>query len=74
MSEQIKERLNALREEFKAGQEILADLDARQGSVRNTLLRISGAIQVLEELSRPEQAEQAVTDFAFSEAQAVTAQ
>ena len=50
MREQVEERLNALQAEFKAGQEILADLETRQANVRNTLVRISGAIQVLEEL------------------------
>jgi hypothetical protein len=50
MREQAEERLNALRDEFKAGQEIQADLENRLASVRNTLVRISGAIQVLEEL------------------------
>lgn len=29
---------------------MLADLEAKQASVQNTLLRISGAIQVLEEV------------------------
>ena len=47
MREQVEERLNALQAEFKAGQEILADLETRQANVRNTLVRISGAIQVL---------------------------
>ncbi|NTV62520.1 MAG: hypothetical protein HGA65_03145 [Oscillochloris sp.] len=32
-----------------AGQQMLADLEACQARVRETLLRISGAIQVLEE-------------------------
>lgn len=50
MREQVEERLNALQAEFKAGQEILADLETRQTNVRNTLVRISGAIQVLDEL------------------------
>jgi hypothetical protein len=50
MRKQIEERLNALQAEFKAGQEILAELETRQSNVRSTLVRISGAIQVLEEL------------------------
>ncbi len=50
MREQIEERLSALHGEFKAGQEILADLEQKQATVRTTLVRISGAIQVLEEL------------------------
>lgn len=57
MREQMEERLKMLHAEFKAGQEILAELETRQADVRNTLVRISGAIQVLEELLRPAAAE-----------------
>lgn len=54
MKEQIEERLNHLRAEFAAGQEILAELERRRENVRQRLLRMSGAIQVLEELLQPE--------------------
>jgi predicted nuclease with TOPRIM domain len=50
MRKQIEERLNTLQAEFKAGQEILAELETRQSNLRGTLVRMSGAIQVLEEL------------------------
>ena len=50
MREPIEARLNSLKAEFKAGQSILAELETREADVRNTLVRISGAIQVLEEL------------------------
>ena len=43
-------RLQALKKEFESGQKMLADLEAKQASLQQTLLRISGAIQVLEEL------------------------
>lgn len=49
VKEKLEQRLNALRDEFEQGQKILAELEARQTNVRSTLLRISGAIQVLEE-------------------------
>lgn len=49
MREQLQQRLDDLREEFEAGQKMMADLEARQTGLRETLLRISGAIQVLEE-------------------------
>jgi hypothetical protein len=49
MREQLEQRLNQLKAEFEAGQKMLAELEAKQASVRETLLRISGAIQVLEE-------------------------
>ena len=51
MNIQLQERLSALRNEFRNGQQALAELDARRENLRVTLLRISGAIQVLEEFS-----------------------
>jgi len=49
MKEQLEQRLQTLRAEFETGQKSLAELESRQASLRETLLRISGAIQVLEE-------------------------
>lgn len=49
MKEQLEKRLKDLKAEFESGQKMLTDLEAKQASMRNTLLRISGAIQVLEE-------------------------
>jgi len=48
--EQLEERLKTLRHEFETGQGRLRDLEAQQARLRETLLRISGAIQVLEEV------------------------
>lgn len=56
MQEQITKRLNELKTEFEAGQKMLAELETKQASLRETLLRISGAIQVLEEVLASEQA------------------
>ena len=50
MTEQIKTRIESLRAEYRTGQEMLADLEGRQAGLKMTLTRISGAIQVLEEL------------------------
>lgn len=50
MKEQVEQRLTELKAEFTSGQKVLADLEAKQITLRETLLRISGAIQVLEEL------------------------
>lgn len=50
MKEQINERLKSLQEEYDAGQKMLADLDARRVKITSTLLRIEGAIQVLNEI------------------------
>jgi prefoldin subunit 5 len=50
MQKTIEERLNQLREEYQAGQQKLMELDSQRNAVRDTLLRISGAIQALEEM------------------------
>ena len=50
MRKQLEQRLETLKAEFSSGQKMLADLEAQQEKIRITLLRISGAIQVLEEL------------------------
>ena len=50
MREQIRDRIASLRAEYRSGQEMLADLEGRQAGLKVTLTRISGAIQVLEEL------------------------
>jgi hypothetical protein len=49
MREQLEQRLKQLRSEFEAGQKMLAELEARQASLRETLLRIKGAINIVEE-------------------------
>jgi hypothetical protein len=46
----IEQRLLELREELVHGQQQMAALDQRRQELRDTMLRISGAIQVLEEL------------------------
>jgi hypothetical protein len=50
MREQLEQRLQELKAEFESGQSILRDLETRQANVKSSLLRISGAIQVLEEM------------------------
>jgi ABC-type transporter Mla subunit MlaD len=50
----VTERLRALEEELRKGRQMLAELDQRRAELRDTLLRISGAIQVLQELSSGE--------------------
>ncbi|GAA5528133.1 hypothetical protein [Herpetosiphon gulosus] len=49
MRQQLEQRLATLKEEFQAGQTMLAELEAKRENLNATLLRISGAIQVLEE-------------------------
>ncbi len=51
MQKQLQKRLEELKTEFEKGQQKLQELEAETANLRNTLLRISGAIQVLEEMS-----------------------
>ena len=46
----MKARLEELRQEHAAGLAALAEVQRREEQLRQTLLRISGAIQVLEEM------------------------
>ncbi len=50
MNERITQRLAALIQEYEAGQRVLAELEAKQKQVQQTMLRIEGAIEVLKEL------------------------
>ncbi|MFM7475868.1 MAG: hypothetical protein ACKO2T_09095 [Microcystis aeruginosa] len=50
MKEQIKERIEQLKAEYESGPKMFADLETQESNIRTTVLRISGAIQVLEEL------------------------
>lgn len=49
MNEQLEQRLKTLETEFENGKKMLAELEAREATIRSSLLRISGAIQVLRE-------------------------
>ncbi len=57
MKEQLEQRLKELKAEFESGQQMLADLEEKQANLRETLLRISGAIRVLEEMLQQAQAD-----------------
>ncbi|MBB6252493.1 hypothetical protein [Nitrospirillum iridis] len=46
----LRQRVEQLRREHEAGEAQLRALDARRTELQNTLLRIAGAIQVLEEV------------------------
>lgn len=51
MDDRVSRRLAELRAEYDAGQRAMAELETRRSALRDTLLRISGAIQVLEEVA-----------------------
>lgn len=50
MKSQLEARLAELRSEYDAGLGVMADLQKKEEDLRTTLMRISGAIQVLEEI------------------------
>jgi len=58
----MRERLQQLKKELQKGEVEMARLEQHRQQLRETMLRIAGAIQVLEELTAPnaaaEQAEQ----------------
>lgn len=45
----LEQRLADLKAEYQTGQSLLADWEAKKAALESTLLRISGAIQVLED-------------------------
>jgi predicted nuclease with TOPRIM domain len=59
MKEQAAKRLETLKQEFELGQEKMRELTRQESALRETMLRISGAMQVLEELLAAEAAPQA---------------
>lgn len=52
----MDQRLQELRRELEKGQQEMARLDRQRQELRDTMLRISGAIQLLEELLAQEAA------------------
>ena len=46
----LRRKLLELKQEWETGQRRLAALDAQRQDIRDTLLRIAGAIQVMQEL------------------------
>lgn len=64
MREQLQARLEELKREFEAGQARLRELETQETRLRETMLRISGAIQVLEETLADTQTEASPDDTA----------
>lgn len=58
MKEQLQTRVAELESEYKKGETQLQELDQQRATLKETLLRISGAVQVLrEELKKAENEE-----------------
>ncbi|WP_374474785.1 hypothetical protein [Zoogloea sp.] len=64
MKPMIETRLEELRREYEAGAGVMNELQKKQDELRTTLMRISGAIQVLEELLATEAAGQDAAEAA----------
>lgn len=60
MKDQLEKRLEELKAEFDQGQKMLVEVESRRENLRQSMLRISGAIQVLEELLEKEKSSEAV--------------
>jgi predicted nuclease with TOPRIM domain len=74
MHERIQTRLEELRKEFETGQAELDKLKKQRTYLRETLLRISGALQVLEELLAKEQSMEQPNGAGLSEVKSTSAQ
>lgn len=60
MKEEIEARIKELKAELESGQKIMEDLEAKRANIMYTLLRISGAVQALEEVKEKEKEKEAV--------------
>lgn len=49
MKQQLEQRQEELKAEYAVGQKALAEQENKQAALRKSLIRINGAIQVLEE-------------------------
>ena len=58
MKQLLEQRLKTLKDEFASGQKVMAELEQKQTDLQHTMLRIGGAIQVLEELLQEKTAKQ----------------
>ena len=54
MQEQLEKRLEELKKEYETGQARLRELETETAYTRETMLRITGAIQVLQEMLKEE--------------------
>jgi hypothetical protein len=49
MREQLEQRLAELKAQYEHGLKVMSELEAQQATLRRTMLRIGGAVEVLEE-------------------------
>ena len=63
MKDKLQLRLKALQAEYQKGQERLNELEQESSNIQSTMLRISGAIQVLQELIEEKGDENMIDNF-----------
>ena len=54
MQEKLEKRLKELKEEFENGKKMLGEIETKRDELQQNMLRISGAIQVLNEVLNPD--------------------
>lgn len=64
----MHDRLQQLKKELQKGEQEMARLDQNRQQLRDTMLRIAGAIQVLEELSAQNAGAEQVEQFVAASA------
>jgi uncharacterized coiled-coil DUF342 family protein len=57
MKEEIKARINELKAELESGRKMMEEMEVKRTNITYSLLRINGAIQVLEELMQKQESE-----------------
>lgn len=67
MKKQLTTRLQDLKAEYQKGQERLTALEQETANVKASMLRISGAIQVIEEILGQEESEEDLNKQAMVE-------
>lgn len=57
MKEDINARINELKAELESGKKMMEELEIKRTNITYALLRINGAIQVLEELMQKQESD-----------------
>ena len=58
MKEKLEKRLKELKEEFENGKKMLAEIETKRDELQQNMLRISGAIQVINETLQEDEPEE----------------
>lgn len=74
MKNSLQDRLNTLKSEYESGQRLLAELEGRRAQLTQTMLRIEGAMQLLNEVMEQESEPTPEADEPLALAQTQTAE